>query len=88
MASGTNAAFYSIINLAQAGDNIVSARNLYGGTYTQFKDILPTLGITVKFVDSNSPSALRRRRRRQDAGLLHGDRQQPCVGRGRHQGYQ
>ena len=57
VASGTNAAFYSIINLAQAGDNIVSARNLYGGTYTQFKDILPTLGITVKFVDSNSPAA-------------------------------
>ncbi|CAH0365644.1 unnamed protein product [Pelagomonas calceolata] len=57
VASGTNAAFYSIINLAQAGDNIVSARNLYGGTYTQFKDILPTLGITVKFVDSNSPRA-------------------------------
>jgi O-acetylhomoserine (thiol)-lyase len=32
----------------QAGDNIVSARNLYGGTYTQFNDILPALGITVK----------------------------------------
>jgi len=30
---------------------------LYGGTYTQFKDILPTLGITVKFVDSNDPKA-------------------------------
>jgi O-acetylhomoserine (thiol)-lyase len=57
VASGTNAAFYSVINLAQVGDNIVSARNLYGGTYTQFKDILPTLGITVKFVDSNDPKA-------------------------------
>lgn len=55
VASGTSAVFYSIINLAQAGDNIVSARNLYGGTYTQFNDILPTLGINVKFVDSNSP---------------------------------
>jgi len=54
-ASGTSAIFYSIINLAQAGDNIVSARNLYGGTYTQFHDILPALGITVKFVDSNDP---------------------------------
>lgn len=54
-ASGTSAIFYSVINLAQAGDNIVSARNLYGGTYTQFNDILPTLGITVKFVDSNDP---------------------------------
>ena len=55
LASGTSAVFYSIINLAQAGDNIVSARNLYGGTYTMFNDILPTLGITVKFVDSNHP---------------------------------
>jgi O-acetylhomoserine (thiol)-lyase len=53
LASGTSGVFYSIINLAQVGDNIVSARNLYGGTYTQFHDILPTLGITVKFVDSN-----------------------------------
>jgi O-acetylhomoserine (thiol)-lyase len=55
LASGTSGVFYSIINLAQAGDNIVSARNLYGGTYTQFKDILPKFGITVKFVDSNDP---------------------------------
>ena len=55
LASGTSAVFYSIINLAQAGDNIVSARNLYGGTYTQFADLLPALGITVKFVDSNDP---------------------------------
>lgn len=57
VASGTSGVFYSIINLAQAGDNIVSARNLYGGTYTQFNDILPALGITVKFVDSNDPQA-------------------------------
>lgn len=55
LASGTSAVFYSIINLASAGDNIVSARNLYGGTYTQFSDILPSLGVTVKFVDSNDP---------------------------------
>jgi O-acetylhomoserine (thiol)-lyase len=55
LASGTSGIFYSIINLAQAGDNIVSARNLYGGSYTQFHDILPALGITVKFVDSNDP---------------------------------
>lgn len=55
IASGTSGVFYSIINLAEAGDNIVSARNLYGGTYTQFNDILPALGIKVKFVDSNDP---------------------------------
>ncbi len=59
LSSGTSAVFYSIINLAQAGDNIVSARNLYGGTYTQFDDILPSLGITVKFVDSTDPENFR-----------------------------
>ncbi|MBE0540962.1 MAG: aminotransferase class I/II-fold pyridoxal phosphate-dependent enzyme [Verrucomicrobia bacterium] len=55
VASGTSGVFYSVINVAQAGDNIVSARNLYGGTYTQFNDILPALGITVKLVDSTDP---------------------------------
>mgnify|MGYP001409834006 FL=1 len=55
IASGTSAIFYAVINLAQAGDNIVSARNLYGGTYTQFNDILPALGIKVKLVDSTDP---------------------------------
>jgi O-acetylhomoserine (thiol)-lyase len=54
LASGTSAIFYTIINIAQAGDNIISANNLYGGTYTQFNDILPTLGIEVKFVDPNN----------------------------------
>lgn len=53
--SGTAAIFNSIINLAQAGDNIVSARNLYGGSYTQFNDILPALGIEVRFVHSQDP---------------------------------
>jgi len=56
VASGTSAVFYSVINLAQAGDNIVSARNLYGGTYTQFNDILPALGIRTRFVDSQDPA--------------------------------
>mmetsp|Transcript_13192 Transcript_13192/g.18512 ORF Transcript_13192/g.18512 Transcript_13192/m.18512 type:complete len:435 (+) Transcript_13192:47-1351(+) len=51
LASGTAACFYSIINLAEQGDNFVSARNLYGGTYTQFNDILPKFGIKPRFVD-------------------------------------
>ncbi|MBL47830.1 MAG: O-acetylhomoserine aminocarboxypropyltransferase [Roseibacillus sp.] len=55
LGSGTSGVFYSIINLAQAGDNIVSAQNLYGGSYTQFNDILPALGIEVRFVDSQDP---------------------------------
>jgi O-acetylhomoserine (thiol)-lyase len=55
LASGTSAVFYSILTLAEAGDNIVSANNLYGGTYTQFDAILPKLGINVKFVDPKNP---------------------------------
>jgi len=55
LSSGTAAVFYSIITLAQAGDNIVSANNLYGGTYTQFDAILPKFGIKVKFVDPKDP---------------------------------
>jgi len=55
LASGTAAIFNSIITLAQMGDEIVSACNLYGGTYTMFDSILPTLGITVKFVQPEDP---------------------------------
>ena len=55
LSSGTSAVFYSIINICQAGDEIVSANNLYGGTFTQFNDILPKLGIKVHFVDPNDP---------------------------------
>lgn len=55
LSSGTAAVFYAIINLAKAGDEIVSANNLYGGTYTMFDAILPQLGITVKFVKPHDP---------------------------------
>jgi O-acetylhomoserine (thiol)-lyase len=55
VASGTSAIFNAIITLAEAGDEIVSANNLYGGTYTQFDAILPKLGINVKFVDPKNP---------------------------------
>jgi O-acetylhomoserine (thiol)-lyase len=55
LSSGTAAIFYSVINLAQAGDEIVSSSNLYGGTFTQFNNILPQLGIRVKFVDPSDP---------------------------------
>jgi O-acetylhomoserine (thiol)-lyase len=56
VASGTSAIFYSIINIAVAGDEIVSSRNLYGGSYTMFNDILPQYGITVRFVDPMNPT--------------------------------
>jgi len=55
--SGTSAIFYAIINLAKAGDEIVSASNLYGGTYTMFDAILPDLGINVKFANHRDLSS-------------------------------
>jgi len=56
-ASGQSAQFLAMITLAQAGDNIVSTPNLYGGTYNQFKVTLPRLGIDVKFVEEDTPEA-------------------------------
>ena len=56
VASGTSAVFYTVINCAQAGDEIVAANNLYGGTTTQFADILPRLGIKCIFVDPTDPA--------------------------------
>ena len=57
LASGTSASFYTIINICSAGDEVVSASNLYGGTYTMFDQILPQLGINVKLVDYSNPDA-------------------------------
>jgi O-acetylhomoserine (thiol)-lyase len=55
-ASGTAAIFSTIITIAKQGDHIVSASNLYGGTYTQFDAILPDFGITTTFVDVRDPA--------------------------------
>lgn len=55
LSSGTSAVYYAIINICSAGDEIVSANNLYGGTYTMFDTILPQFGIGVKFVDPLNP---------------------------------
>ncbi len=60
LASGTAAIFYSVINLCKVGDEIVSANNLYGGTYTMFNDILPQFGITVRFVKPQDPENFRK----------------------------
>jgi len=60
LASGTSAIFYAFITLAQAGDQIVSANNLYGGTYTMLDAILPQLGITGTFVDPKDPENFQR----------------------------
>jgi O-acetylhomoserine (thiol)-lyase len=50
LASGTAAIFYTIINICSKGDEVVSTANLYGGTFTMFQNMLPEMGITVKFV--------------------------------------
>lgn len=55
LASGTSAIFYTIINICSQGDEVVSANNLYGGTFVQFNSILPQLGITVRMVDPSDP---------------------------------
>jgi O-acetylhomoserine (thiol)-lyase len=54
-ASGTAAIFNTVITIARAGDEIVSASNLYGGTYTMFDAILPDLGIATRFADVLKP---------------------------------
>jgi O-acetylhomoserine (thiol)-lyase len=56
-ASGQAAQFLAITNLADAGDNIVSTQFLYGGTYNQFKNTLPRLGIDVNFAEEDSVEA-------------------------------
>ncbi len=52
LASGQAAETLAILNLASAGDNIVSSSDLYGGTYNLFRHSLPKLGITTRFVDA------------------------------------
>ena len=56
--AGSAAIHYAIINLAAAGDNIVSTPQLYGGTYTLFAHMLPQLGIEVRFAKSDSAADL------------------------------
>ena len=59
-ASGSAAITAAILNLAKAGDHIISVSQLYGGTYDLFRDTLPTLGIEVTFVDADDPEAFRK----------------------------
>jgi len=59
VASGQSATTLALLAITQVGDEIVSANNLYGGTYQLFHYTLPKLGRTVKFVDSKNPAAFR-----------------------------
>ncbi len=61
LASGSAATTYSILNVAEAGDHIVSSPSLYGGTYNLFHYTLPKFGIEVTFVDdANNPESWRK----------------------------
>ena len=58
LASGTAAIYFTITNIARAGDEIVAADNLYGGTFSQFDAILPNVGIKVRFTPVNDFGAV------------------------------
>jgi O-acetylhomoserine (thiol)-lyase len=60
VASGQAATTFAILAITQVGDEIVSADNLYGGTYQLFHYTFPKLGRTVKFVDSHDPEAFKK----------------------------
>ncbi|OQW96430.1 MAG: O-acetylhomoserine aminocarboxypropyltransferase [Verrucomicrobia bacterium A1] len=60
VASGQAAITYALLAITRLGDEIVSANNLYGGTYQLFHHTFPKLGRTVKFVDSRDPEAFRK----------------------------
>jgi len=57
VSSGMSAITYAIQTIAEAGDNIVSASTLYGGTYNLFAHTLPQQGIEVRFADSRDPAS-------------------------------
>jgi O-acetylhomoserine (thiol)-lyase len=60
VSSGMAAISLAVLNIAGAGDEIVAATNLYGGTYNLFSVTLPKYGITVKFVDPSDPENFRK----------------------------
>ena len=57
LSSGTAAIYFAVTNILRQGDELVSANNLYGGTFTQFDAILPLQGITVRFAPVNDFAA-------------------------------
>src|ERR1700761_5272376 len=57
LASGQAAVTYSILTIAEAGDNIIASSALYGGTYNLFAHTLPQYGIEVRFADYRKPES-------------------------------
>ena len=58
VASGSSATLYSIMNVAQAGDEIIAANTLYGGTYNFFSNTIKDFGITTKFFNTDNPEEI------------------------------
>ena len=58
LSAGSAAVNYSILNIAEQGNNIVSVPLLYGGTYTLFKHMLPRQGIDVRIAEDDSPASM------------------------------
>ena len=60
LASGQAASTFAVLNIAQAGDNIVSSTDLYGGTWNLFANTFKQMGIEVRFADPSDPENFRR----------------------------
>lgn len=58
LSAGSAAVNYSVLTIAEQGNNVVSVPLLYGGTYTLFAHMLPSLGIEVRFAEDDSPESL------------------------------
>ena len=84
--SGQAAQFIALSSLLEAGDEIVAANTLYGGTYTQFDVGFRRFGIQTTFVDPDDPENFRARHHAAHARALRRDHRQPAHERARHRG--
>ena len=81
--SGQAAEALALLAITRLGDEIVSANNLYGGTYQLFHYTLPKLGRQVKFVDSTKPELFKYAITHEDSGHIRRDDRQPQARRTR-----
>ena len=80
VSSGQAAETLALLAITQLGDEIVSANNLYGGTYELFHYTFPKLGRTVRFVDSTKPNEFKRAINKKTKAIYAGDDRKPKVG--------
>ena len=73
LSSGQSATTFAILNIAQAGDHVVSSSTLYGGTYNLFKYTLPKLGVEVTFVENQDDEEEWQRAVRPNTKLFFGE---------------